>query len=299
MIGRLAVLTCLAAAGAARAHEPLRAPEPVAWPADAWPLPLGDGPLPWRAAAARWTAVAPLGFRPVADPGLAPDGTIAFARVDDAPRWQALVGDDSVLAFTLVEAEGEALLDADVVLNAAHYQFGAGPRAWDEGSVLAHELGHAIGLGHACGDALPCADLADDDPRVGALMSPRLEPGERREPGPDDVAGVQAHVRFAGPIDRPTDADVTPAPPGWVARDGLALARLWAAGAPVGEALVPVGDGPWQVELWTPAGQGHVTGPLAPPPAPSGPAAGGEGCQAAPGSALFFVFLTGWPRRRR
>ncbi|MEZ4468477.1 MAG: hypothetical protein R3F43_29585 [bacterium] len=275
---------------------------------------LADGPLAWRAAAADWTEVAPLGFRPVADPGLAADGTIALAPIPDADRWQALVGDASVVAFTLVQSQGGAIEDADVLLNTATYRFADAPtaRAWHTGSVLAHELGHAVGLGHPCGDVgrPACEALAADDPQRAAVMYPRQEPGEVRGPGPDDAAGVQAHVGWMGALDRPADADVTPTPTGWSVPADLALARLWDGVALAGEVLQPVGPGPWRLELWSGAGQGHVTAPLPAPAAvrgepgaepAAGPAPGGD-CRQAPGgtsAGWLFLFLTGLLPRRR
>lgn len=165
-------------------------------PLDAAPVPIVDAGPSWTRAALAWSAATRAAFDPGADSPAdgSPnprDGVTSLHRVHDASTWRAWVGDPEIVAFTLWTAEGDeaprVLRDADVLVNDAAWRISAtGDRdALDELHVLGHELGHVLGLGHACAlDApTPCA----------AFMAPVVAPGPGIQvPGADDVEGAAA-----------------------------------------------------------------------------------------------------------
>ncbi len=179
----------------------------VSWPAEAWPLEIAAGPRAWSKAATDWSQVAPVAFTPLeVSLEVTPDGKVAVAELDEAD-WMRLVGDENLVGFTLLSTEEGTLLDADVLLN-GRFQFSDVPEegAYHRETILRHELGHVIGLGHACGEGLPCDDLQFDDARRTALMHPRQEPGVQRVPGEDDVDGAGEVSNYLGVSQAPTPA---------------------------------------------------------------------------------------------
>ena len=171
------------------------------------------------AALATWTTVqcpggmANIGFRRLADVpchtvGFDPNGANANVVMFDDNQWP-YQGTDNTLAFTTVTFDptsGE-ILGADIEINSAYNILTTGDVnvGYDLQSILTHELGHALGLGHS------------NDP--GATMNPSYERGDTaiRVLGDDDVAaicGAYPATRAAqcDPIPRGGFSSVCPSP---------------------------------------------------------------------------------------
>ena len=239
----------LCAALTAQADPLLIDGQPVAWPADAWPIPISDTGLDWRRAAAQWTA-GNAGFRPVDAVPVGPDGVITLADWD-ALRWAEVVGDPALIGFTLVTHEAGVLLDADVVLNVERYAFSDLPdvRGFHRPTTLAHELGHVLGLGHT--------------EAVDALMHAAQEPGEVGAIDAGSWAALSDVSTCCAQIRRPVLVNATAefmvfeqvTPSDSIRAHGRAAATTLAVDDE-GRVELPVGTS--TLEVWTTAGQGGV-----------------------------------------
>ena len=114
---------------------------------------LGNAAASWKAvecAELEWTAARLVDSRPRLG---AADGVSAIGWVEG--NWTAQTGyDDSVIAYTKVRWESGIIREADMAMNGEHYRWraspeGLGSRAVHAGTVLRHELGHWLGIGHS------------------------------------------------------------------------------------------------------------------------------------------------------
>ena len=167
-----------------------------------------------------------------------------------AARWAADVGDPALVGFTLITHEGGALMDADVVLNVDRFRFSEAvdPRSFHRPTTLAHELGHALGLGHV--DA------------VGALMHAAQEPGVAGAVDAGALADLSEVSTCCVAIRRPTLAGVSGqrmalldvAPDDSARSHGAVITDLQIDADGTVELLI----GAHAVEVWTTPGQGGV-----------------------------------------
>ncbi|MBI5162190.1 MAG: matrixin family metalloprotease [Micrococcales bacterium] len=153
------------------------------------------------------------GFRQGLGRGQRLDGVSDVSVVSEG--WEL---DPSYLAITLVTydpASGE-IWDADVLLNGDSHELAVGELdgRFDAASVLTHEVGHLVGLGHS--------ELAE------ATMYASSRPGEtvKRSLAADDELGLQA-LYLGQPMDGGAGCRVSPARSGGAATWIAAGAVLW------------------------------------------------------------------------
>ncbi|CAN5305183.1 hypothetical protein BH11MYX1_BH11MYX1_10110 [soil metagenome] len=111
--------------------------------------------------------------------------TVRFALSADDPDIEA-----GVLALTFVQYQTTSgvAVDADLVMNASSFTWGAGSsdcvKEYDLESALTHELGHALGLAHAIGH-----------PEATMYATGEACETTKRDLSPDDRAGLDSLYR--------------------------------------------------------------------------------------------------------
>lgn len=187
--------------------------ESVAWTVARSVGEVPDGVEAVAAATRAWTGQASAPKLEVGDgkdalePGL--DGTNAVFFAPDG--YAAAAGALAVTILSYDDATGE-ILDADIVINGSYpigrVEAGKATQTYDVGRILAHEMGHALGLS----DELVVKD---------ALMYPYVPRAQllRAAPGNDDLAGLTTLYADADanlPADKPAGCGAV------IARTGLA-----------------------------------------------------------------------------
>ena len=154
-----------------------------------------------------WQGHAPVSFwfvshhEPTAHPAIPDEANIVrWVNDRDDPFF-----DPAALATTVVSyrAVDGVILDTDIVINAVNFRWGDGSRdchgTHDLQNVIAHEAGHALGLGHS-------------PEHTDATMFPRSPACEtrKRDLSDDDIAAI--HVLYGGESERSAGEQTTTDP---------------------------------------------------------------------------------------
>ena len=131
-----------------------------------------------------WSAVVDITFTEVVDPGVDWQAPAALAS-DIRISGEDLGGPGGALAHAFFPPKNGGPAAGDIHFDSKDtWKIGFGGPGFDIFQVAAHEIGHAIGLGHECGDD------GLDTPCEVALMNPFITE-DFRGPQADDIAGAQ------------------------------------------------------------------------------------------------------------
>ena len=130
----------------------------------------------------------------------------------------AFPGGRDAAGMTELVKSGHSITAAHVRLNARDFDWATdgGPTGLDVQSVVEHELGHALGLAHPCGDTdtptPSCSALstAAEAQLRADVMYATVAPGPRRTLSPDDRAGVATLLPAAHAEPAPSLSELSP-----------------------------------------------------------------------------------------